>query len=136
MLILRKIQNGHSSAKCTYDPSLHDSCKFIVDLDMWYFASHATKHITSQHSFSISLDSTLVEVKELDRLFLLLQMVAPSLFMMLCMCQGSKKNLLSSFAFTKIGLIVKFVDDRCTVHDLSLAILLLHLVCFVEGYIS
>ena len=28
-------------------------------------------------------------------------------------------NLLSVSAFAKIGLIVKFVDDRCTVHDLS-----------------
>ena len=32
---------------------------------------------------------------------------------------GIKKNLLSVSAFAKIGLIVKFVDDRCTVHDLS-----------------
>ena len=30
-----------------------------------------------------------------------------------------KRNLLSVSAFAKIGLIVKFVDDRCTVHDLS-----------------
>ena len=33
---------------------------------------------------------------------------------------GIKKNLLSVFAFAKIGLIVKFVDDKCTIHDLSL----------------
>ena len=32
---------------------------------------------------------------------------------------GIKKNLLSVFALTRFGLIVKFVDDRCTVHDLS-----------------
>ena len=32
---------------------------------------------------------------------------------------GIKKNLLSVSAFPKIGLIVKFVDDRCIVHDLS-----------------
>ena len=30
-----------------------------------------------------------------------------------------KKNLLSVSALTRCGLIVKFVDDRCTVHDLS-----------------
>ena len=30
-----------------------------------------------------------------------------------------KKNLLSVSTFAKIGLIVKFVDDRCIVHDLS-----------------
>ena len=27
---------------------------------------------------------------------------------------GIKKNLLSVFALAKIGLVVKFVDDRCT----------------------
>ena len=32
---------------------------------------------------------------------------------------GIKKNLLSISALAKIGLVVKFVDDRCTVHDLS-----------------
>ena len=32
---------------------------------------------------------------------------------------GIKKNLLSVFALAKIGLVVKFVDDRCEVHDLS-----------------
>ena len=32
---------------------------------------------------------------------------------------GIKKNLLSVSALAKIGLVVKFVDDRCTVHDLS-----------------
>ena len=33
---------------------------------------------------------------------------------------GMKKNLLSIFALTRFGLIVKFVDDRCIVHDLTL----------------
>ena len=32
---------------------------------------------------------------------------------------GIKKNLLSILALIKIGLLVKFMDDRCTVHDLS-----------------
>ena len=32
---------------------------------------------------------------------------------------GIKKNLLSVSTLTRFGLIVKFVDDRCTVHDLS-----------------
>ena len=31
---------------------------------------------------------------------------------------GIKKNLLSIFALAKNGLVVKFVDDRCTIHDL------------------
>ena len=30
------------------------------------------------------------------------------------------KNLLTIFTLSKLGLVVKFVDDRCTVHDLSL----------------
>ena len=32
---------------------------------------------------------------------------------------GIKKNLLSVSALAKVGLIVTFVDDKCTVHDLS-----------------
>ena len=32
---------------------------------------------------------------------------------------GIKKSLLSIFALAKIGLVVKFVDDRCTAHELS-----------------
>ncbi|MCO5612030.1 hypothetical protein L7F22_066292 [Adiantum nelumboides] len=31
---------------------------------------------------------------------------------------GIKKNLLSVSALARLGLVVKFVDDRCTVHDL------------------
>ena len=31
---------------------------------------------------------------------------------------GIKKNLLSVFALTRVGLVVKFVDDKCTIHDL------------------
>ena len=32
---------------------------------------------------------------------------------------GIKKNLLSISALTRFCLIVKIVDDRCTIHDLS-----------------
>ena len=32
---------------------------------------------------------------------------------------GIKKNLLSVSTLAKIGLVVKFVDDRCIIHDLS-----------------
>ncbi|MCO5594179.1 hypothetical protein L7F22_048203 [Adiantum nelumboides] len=32
---------------------------------------------------------------------------------------GIKKNLLSISALARLGLVVKFVDDRCTVHDLN-----------------
>ena len=30
-----------------------------------------------------------------------------------------KKNLLLVSTLTRVGLVVKFVDDKCTVHDLS-----------------
>ena len=32
---------------------------------------------------------------------------------------GIKKNLLSVFVLTRVGLVVKFIDDKCTFHDLS-----------------
>ncbi|MCO5577113.1 hypothetical protein L7F22_030936 [Adiantum nelumboides] len=32
---------------------------------------------------------------------------------------GIKKNLLSVSALAGLGLVVKFVDDRCTIHDLN-----------------
>ena len=32
---------------------------------------------------------------------------------------GIKKNLLSISALARLGLVVKFVDDRCTIHDLT-----------------
>ena len=32
---------------------------------------------------------------------------------------GVTKNLLPIFALEKLGLVVKVVDDRCTIHDLS-----------------
>ena len=32
---------------------------------------------------------------------------------------GIKTSLLSIFTLAKIGLVVKFVDERCTIHDLS-----------------
>jgi len=32
---------------------------------------------------------------------------------------GIRKNLLSISALTRIRLVVKFIDDKCTVHDLS-----------------
>ena len=34
--------------QCNFDSLLNDSCMSIVDLDVWYFDSGATKHITLQ----------------------------------------------------------------------------------------
>ena len=74
----------------------------------------------------------LIRSKELERLYLLLPASA-----VLCCCSavgvngssftfvdalyvpGIKKNLLSVSALARLVLVVKFVDNRCTVHDLS-----------------
>ena len=32
---------------------------------------------------------------------------------------GIKKNLLSVYALTRVGLVVKFADDKCIAHDLN-----------------
>ena len=34
------------TVQCSYNPLLHDACMSIVDFDLWYFDSGATKHIT------------------------------------------------------------------------------------------
>ena len=50
---------------------------------------------------------------------------------------GIKKNLLSVSALARDGLVVKFVDDRCTIHDLSETMIsLLHLAHYVVVYIG
>jgi len=50
---------------------------------------------------------------------------------------GIKKNLLSVSALARLGLVVKFVDERCTVHDLNFGVMkLLHWAFYVVGYIS
>ena len=43
--------------QCNYDPSREDLCMAVADVDVWYFDSGATKHITSQRSFFTSLCS-------------------------------------------------------------------------------
>ena len=68
------------SVQCSYDTLLHDSCMSVVDSDVWYFDSGATKHITSQRSLFTSLEYALkgntitcaitphILFRELDRL--------------------------------------------------------------------
>ena len=43
--------------QCSYNPLLHDACMSVVDSDLWYFDSGATKHITSQRNMFTSLES-------------------------------------------------------------------------------
>ena len=44
---------------CSYNPLLHDTCMSIVDSNVWYFDSGASKHITSQRDTFTSLESSL-----------------------------------------------------------------------------
>ena len=98
-----------------------------VDSDVWYFDSGATKHITSQRSFFSSLESaptgntvtcannSSYPVMGVGKIILT---TADGSFFTLSdalFVPGIKKNLLSVSALAKIGLVVKFVDDRCTV---------------------
>ena len=96
-----------------------------MDSRVWYFDSGATKHITSQRSLFTSLESApkgntvtcannssypVGGVGQIGSTFTLYD----ALYV-----PGIKKNLLSVSALAKIGLVVKFVDDRCIVHDLA-----------------
>ena len=119
------------SAQCSYDPLLHDSCMSVVDSDVWYFDSGATKHITSQRSLFTSLESapkgntvtcannSSYPVEGVGQIVLNAANGSTFTLYDALYVPGIKKNLLSVSALAKIGLVVKFVDDRCTVHDLS-----------------
>ena len=90
--------NWAFSVQCCYNPLPHDACFTIAELHVWYFDSGASKHITSQHDMFSSLKSApaqtilsclqitpLIQLKELETLYLLLVMVAHSHFWMHCM---------------------------------------------------
>ena len=49
---------------------------------------------------------------------------------------GIKKNLLAIFAPAKIGLLVKFMDDRCRVHDIFYGDSIIASGFYVEGFTS
>ena len=119
------------NAQCNYDPLLHDSCMSVVDSDVWYFDSGTTKHITSQRSLFTYLESapkgntvtcannSLYPIEGVGQIVLIATNGTTFTLYDALYVTGIKKNLLSVFALAKIGLVVKFVDDRCTVHDLS-----------------
>lgn len=103
----------------------------VVDLDVWYFDSGATKHITLQHNFFTSLNSAPIgntvsctnnssyPIKGVGQIVLIAADGSTFTLTDTLYVLGIKKNLLSIFALAKIGLLVKFMDDRCIVHDLS-----------------
>ena len=117
------------AVQCSYDPSLHDVCMSIADSHVWYFDSGATKHITSQRSLFTFLESaptgnTVTCANNSSYLVegfgeIVLNAANGSTFTLFDALDELKKNLLSVSALAKIGLVVKFVDDRCIVHDLS-----------------
>jgi len=104
---------------------------FVVDSDLCYFDSGATKHITLQRTMFTSLessptgntvtcaDNSSYPVKGVGTIVLTAANGSPFTLKDALYVLGIKKNLLSVFALTRVGLVVKFVDDKCTVHDLS-----------------
>ena len=119
------------TVQCNYNPLLHDACMSIVDSDLWYFDSGATKHITSQRNMFTSLESAPTRntvtcannssypIKGVGQIVLTAANGSTFTLSDALYVLGIKKNLLSIFALAKIGLVVKFVDDRCIVHDLT-----------------
>ena len=116
------------SAQCNYDPLLHDSCMSAMGSNVWYFDSGATKHITLQRSLFTSLESapkgnTVTCAKNASYPIegdgqIMLNAANGSSFTLYnaLYVPGIKKNFLSVSVLAKM---VKFVDDRCIVHDLS-----------------
>ena len=116
---------------CCFNPSSHEQCMSAVDSDVWYFDSGATKHITSQCSFFTSLEpaptrntvtcanNSSYPVMGVGKIILTTAHGSSFTLSDALFVPGIKKNLLSVSALAKIGLVVKFVDDRCTIHDMS-----------------
>ncbi|MCO5603216.1 hypothetical protein L7F22_057363 [Adiantum nelumboides] len=81
------------SAECTYNPAVHDALTCANNVS--YPVQGVGKIVlTAANGSSFTL---------IDALYV----------------PGIKKNLLSVSALARLGLVVKFVADRCTVHDLS-----------------
>ena len=118
------------SVQCSYNPSLQDACFSATDLHVWFFDSGASKHITSQRDMFSSLESapagntvtcannSSYPVKGVGKIVLAAANGSTFTLLDALYVPGIKKNLLSVFALAKNGLVVKFVDDRCTIHDL------------------
>ena len=119
------------NVQCSYNPSLHDACFSAIDLHVWLFDSGARKHITSQRDMFSSLESdptgntvmcaknSSYPVKGVGKIVLVAANGSTFTLLDDLYVQGIKKNLLSIFALAKNGLVVKFVDDGCTIHDIK-----------------
>ncbi|MCO5579467.1 hypothetical protein L7F22_033322 [Adiantum nelumboides] len=102
-----------------------------TDSHVWYFDSDATKHITSHPNLFTSFESiphgnsvtcsnnASYPVKGVGKIVLTAANGSSFTLVDALYVLGIKKNLLSVSALASLGLVVKFVDDRCTVHDLN-----------------
>ncbi|WP_165303590.1 DDE-type integrase/transposase/recombinase, partial [Enterobacter cloacae complex sp. CH23B] len=120
------------SAECTYNPAVYDACLSVAaDSHVWYFDNGATKYITSHRELFTSLESVphgnsvicanndSYLVQGVGKIVLTATNGSSFTLVDALYVPGIKKNLLSVSALARLGLVVKFVDDRCTVHDLS-----------------
>ncbi|MCO5570476.1 hypothetical protein L7F22_024198 [Adiantum nelumboides] len=102
-----------------------------ADSHVWYFDSGATKHITSHRDLFTSLESVphgnsvtcannaSYPVQGVGKIVLTAANGSSFTLVDALYVPWIKKNLLSVSALARLGLVVKFVDDRCTVHDFS-----------------
>ena len=89
-----------------------------------------SKHITSHRDLFSSLETVPVgnsvmcasnssyPVKEIGKIQLVAANGSTFVLLEVLFVPGIQKNLLSVFALARNGLLVKFVHDRCTIHDL------------------
>ena len=117
---------------CQYDPSIHDACLEVsIDSDVWYFDSGATKLITSHRDMFTCLEvvpngntvtcanNASYPVKGIGKIVLTSANGSSFTLSDVLYVPGIRKNLLSVSALARLGFVVKFVDDICTVHDLT-----------------
>ncbi|MCO5562978.1 hypothetical protein L7F22_016614 [Adiantum nelumboides] len=120
------------STECTYNPAVHDACMSVAaDSHVWYFDNGATKHITSHRDLFTSLESVphgnsvtcannaSYPVQGVGKIVLTAANGSSFTLVDALYVPGIKKNILFVSALARLGLVVKFVDDRCTVNDLS-----------------
>ncbi|MCO5558079.1 hypothetical protein L7F22_011655 [Adiantum nelumboides] len=121
-----------ADVECTYNPVVHDACMSVAaDSHVWYFDSGATKHITSHRDLFTSLESVphgnsvtcannaSYPVQGVGKIVLTVANGSSFTLVDALYVPGIKKNLLSISALARLGLVVKFVDDRCIIHDLN-----------------
>ena len=109
---------------------MYVSC--AADSHVWYFDSGSTKHITSHRDLFTSLEAiphgntitcannASYPVQGVGKIVLIAANGTSFILVDALYIPGIKKNLLSISALVaRLGLVVKFVDDRCIVHDLS-----------------